>query len=142
MVIKRSLQRNYASNQIWGKCGEELGHSIIVIKPNSACRGLAGSHERFIAWGIELPQLNKVCIMGKPRTHLSVLIKPLFSPISLLEDLAISNDRMVAWGIRLPIQGNIRTTGKPEGLKRCVFEVKDEILIAFVNSQGQFREEF
>lgn len=95
MVIKRSLQRNYASNQIWGKCGEELGHSIIVIKPNSACRGLAGSHERFIAWGIELP-----------------------------------------------IQGNIRTTGKPEGLKRCVFEVKDEILIAFVNSQGQFREEF
>ena len=86
--------------------------------------------------------------MGKPRTHLSVLIsllgkkdeetagekrkvqiKPLFSPISLLEDLAISNDRMVAWGIRLPIQGNIRTTGKPEGLKRCVFEVEDETLI-------------
>ena len=111
--------------------------------------------------GVRAFHFNKARIMGKPRTHLSVLIsllgkkdeetagekrkvqiKPLFSPISLLEDLAISNDRMVAWGIRLPIQGNIRTTGKPEGLKRCVFEVKDEILIAFVNSQGQFREEF
>ena len=29
--------------------------SIIAIKPNSACQGLATSHERFIAWGIELP---------------------------------------------------------------------------------------
>lgn len=29
--------------------------SIIAIKPYPACLGLATSHERFIAWGIELP---------------------------------------------------------------------------------------
>ena len=40
--------------------------SIIAIKPYPACLGLATSHERFIAWGIELPQLNKCCITGKP----------------------------------------------------------------------------
>ena len=30
-------------------------HSKTAIMPNLACRGLAKSHERFIAWGIELP---------------------------------------------------------------------------------------
>lgn len=30
-------------------------NSIIAIKLNPACWRLAGSHERFIAWGIELP---------------------------------------------------------------------------------------
>ena len=30
-------------------------HSKTAIMPISACRGLAKSHERFIAWGIELP---------------------------------------------------------------------------------------
>ena len=48
--------------------------SIIAIKPYPACLGLATSHERFIAWGIELPYLNKCCIMGKPRVQLSMQI--------------------------------------------------------------------
>ena len=30
-------------------------HPQTAIMPNLACRGLAKSHERFIAWGIELP---------------------------------------------------------------------------------------
>lgn len=48
---------------------------------------------------------------------------------------------MVAWGIRLPIPDNIRTTGKPEGLKERFFELKEVILMVFVDSQRQFREE-
>lgn len=41
-------------------------HPQTAIMPNSACRGLAKSHERFIAWGIRLPIQYNVCTTGKP----------------------------------------------------------------------------
>lgn len=66
----------------------------------------------------------------------------LLCPNQLAGILALSNGRLVGWGIRLPIQDNIRTMGKPECLKEELLEVKDEILLPFVDSQRRFRVEF